>query len=369
MFSDSEWDRLTRHLTGDCSPIEREAIEAWIEEDPRRKARVETLKKLWTAADAEPRPRDLDAAWDKLKARAEHEKSDDFPSEAAGKNDSGRSPVKRSPQTRPRGRRTRRQWVSASILGALLLGAVATAVMFGSQSESSPSRQPRVIATDAGERTRIQLADGSTVHLNAESRLTVSPSFNDERRVVRLQGEGYFDVSPGGAFVVKVRDTQVQVLGTAFNVRAYSSDNHVSVVVAEGTVGVDATEDDRAQKMLQSRQQALVSSTGQVQVTSDVTLAHHLGWRNGRLVFRSTPLRTVIRTLERQYGVKGWLLDDELADRQLTAAFDDKSLDQVLDVVALSLEIGYRRSDSTVVFGHPERDELDVPSSLVPPSR
>jgi len=369
VFSDSEWERLARYLTGDCSPEEREAIEAWIENDPRREARMDELKRIWALSDAEPRPRDLDAAWNDLESRIGREERDDESLRSVGGTDDGHSPRERSPRSRPRGRRSGRGWTSVGLVAVTLLLAGAAAVLFTPLEESSSPPQPRVIATEAGEGTRVQLDDGSTVHLNAKSELTVTPSFGTDRREVHLEGEAYFDVTAGRPFVVNARDTQVRVLGTAFGIRSYTSDDHVSVVVAEGKVGVDVVEDSAPEQTLGSRQRAVVSSTQDIRVTSDVTLAHHLDWREGRLVFQGTPLRSVMRTLERQYEVSTWLLEDSLAHRELTATFADTSLEEVLNVIALSLDLGYRHSDSTVVFGRPGHEELNAPASPSPSSQ
>lgn len=368
MFSDSEWDRLVRYLTGECSPAERDEIEAWIDENPRRKARVEELKGLWEASDAAPRSRDVDAAWDALRAQIERDENE-RERESDADRGSVRSPEEREARPQCRKRQSRWRWVSAGIITATLLFVAVAAFLFAPTHESAPLSEPRVITTEAGEQTRVQLSDSSLVRLNAESQLTVSPSFGDERRVVRLQGEAYFDVKSGAPFIVKARDTRVRVLGTAFGVRSYSSADQVSIVVEEGKVGVDAREDAALERTLGPQQRAVVSSTGGVEVRSNVLLSRYLGWRHGRLVFRSTPLRTVMRSLERQYGLQTFLLDAPLADRELTATFSDEPLSEVLQVIALSLEVGYRHSDSTVVFGRPERNELTSPSAAASPSR
>lgn len=366
MFTESEWARITRYLTGECSPAEQEKIESWIEADARRQACVEKLKRAWDASDAEPRPRDIDAAWGRMQERMEEEEREQH--EADAESDSGRSPVERAPRSQPRARRTRRRWVSAGIIAVTLLCAAAAVILFTPQHDAPAPPEPRVVSTASGEQTEVQLSDSSTVQLNAASQLTVSPSFGEDERVVRLEGEAYFDVTAGSPFIVEARDTRVLVLGTAFGVRSYSSDDSVSVVVAEGEVGVDVAENGPPEETLSPQQRAVVSSTGGIQVSSNVPVERHLSWRSGRLVFQGTPLRSVRRSLERQYGVQTFLMDDALSDRKLTATFTDESLSDVLKVVSLSLDIGYRRSDSTVVFGRPERNNLNVPSPAPSPS-
>jgi len=232
------------------------------------------------------------------------------------------------------------------------------AVYLGLQEPSS-SEEAQIHATQPGEHTTVQLSDGSTVMLNAETQLRVGDAFGTDRREVQLEGEAYFEVEEAGTpFVVETENTSVRVLGTAFGVRSYSLEKEVSVTVAEGTVGVHPADDEATEKTLTENQRALVSETGSISVTSGVSLDEYLGWRTGRIVFKNTPLREVTWELERRYGYPVWLLDSQLADRRLTATFQDESLEQVLDVIALSLDVGYRKGDSTVVFGRPDRQDL-----------
>jgi ferric-dicitrate binding protein FerR (iron transport regulator) len=209
----------------------------------------------------------------------------------------------------------------------------------------------------------VSLADGSSAMLNADSRLQVAASYGDERRSLRLDGEAYFEVEPGSPFVVETETARVRVVGTSFGVRSYEQEETLSVVVAEGTVGVDPEGDATPERTLGRKQRAVVSSAGEMNITSNVALDAYLGWREGRLVFNSTPLPEVIDDLERQYGLRIALLDSELADRRLTTTFENQSFEDVLDVIALSLDIGYRRTDSTVVFGRSDRPDFQSPSA------
>ena len=250
-----------------------------------------------------------------------------------------------------------------SIAAVCLLAAAALTLLQDPTRSSTETPDPRVVSTEPGERATIPLADGSSVMLNADSRLTVAAAYGDERRFLRRDGEAYFDVEPGSPFVVETETARVRVVGTSFGVRSYEQEETLSVVVAEGTVGVDPEGDATPERELSRKQRAVVSSAGEVSVTSNVALDSYLAWREGRLVFNSTPLPDVIDDLERQYGLRIALLDSELADRRLTTTFENQSLGEVLDVVALSLDLGYRRTDSTVVFGRSDRPDFHDPSA------
>ena len=360
MRSDSEWSVFTKYLSGACTPEERERIEAWLEEDPERRARLEELRAVWEATDADPASRDVDAAWQQVERRLTPESDRDASSSPRASTPSRRT--RRAPRHRSGRSRTRTRMI-VSIAAVCLLAAAALTLLQDPTRSSTETPDPRVVSTEPGERATIPLADGSSVMLNADSRLTVAAAYGDERRFLRLDGEAYFDVEPGSPFVVETETARVRVVGTSFGVRSYEQEETLSVVVAEGTVGVDPEGDATPERELSRKQRAVVSSAGEVSVTSNVALDSYLAWREGRLVFNSTPLPDVIDDLERQYGLRIALLDSELADRRLTTTFENQSLGEVLDVVALSLDLGYRRTDSTVVFGRSDRPDFHDPSA------
>ena len=356
MRSDSEWSAITKYLSGECTPEERKRIEAWLDDDPERRARLEELRAVWDATDADPASRDVDAAWQQVERRLNPE-PDQNESTAPPASRARRTPRHRSGRSRTRTR------IIVSVAAACVLAAAALTLLQDPTRSPTEAPDPRVVSTEPGERTTVSLADGSSVMLNADSRLTVAAAYGDERRFLRLDGEAYFEVEPGSPFVVETKTARVRVVGTSFGVRSYEQEEILSVVVTEGTVGVNPEGDATPERTLGRKQRAVVSSSGEVNVTSDVALDSHLAWREGRLVFNSTPLPDIIDDLERQYGLGIALLDSELADRRLTTTFESQSLGEVLDVVALSLDLGYRRTDSTVVFGRSDRPDFHDPSA------
>jgi len=360
VLSDSEWSDITTYLSGDCTPEERERIESWIDDDPRREAFVEQLREIWDVSDADPAPRDVDAAWQQVERRLNAESD---PGESSPTNASVQSRrTRRTPRHRS-GRSRIPTRIVVSIVAVCLLAAAGLALLRGPTTSPAEAPEPRVVSTEPGERTTITLADGSSVMLNADSRLTVAAAYGNERRSLQLDGEAYFEAEPGVPFVVETSGARVRVIGTSFDVRSYEREETLSVVVTEGKVGVDPEGDTTPERTLTPRQRAVVSTAGEMSVTSNVDLDRYLGWREGRLVFNSTPLPEVIDDLERQYGLRIALLDSELADRRLTTTFENQSFEDVLDVIALSLDIGYRRTDSTVVFGRSDRPDFQSPSA------
>jgi ferric-dicitrate binding protein FerR (iron transport regulator) len=140
------------------------------------------------------------------------------------------------------------------------------------------------------------LPDGSKVWLNAASRLKYPTAFNGKERIVELEGQAYFEIAKNAhqPFKVHVNGSDIQVLGTSFDVMAYPDEKTTNTTLLEGAVKV-------ADKILKPGQQAAVSGSDinirQVN-TEDV-----IAWKNGYFSFRDADLPTIMRQLSRWYDV------------------------------------------------------------------
>jgi ferric-dicitrate binding protein FerR (iron transport regulator) len=197
-------------------------------------------------------------------------------------------------------------------------------------------------ATTIGERATVTLADGSRVILAPHSTLRVPRGFGRGTRDLSLDGEAYFDVSKasGAPFLIHTRAVVTRVLGTAFDVRSYPEDRNVRVVVERGKVGVGTPRQTSA-VLVGGNMGIATDSTVIVAPVTDVT--PYTGWTTGQLRFREVPLRDVLTTLERWYGVRFQVTDTTLAQSRLTAGLDFSStadlvrtLEELLDVTATS---------------------------------
>ncbi|WP_374468761.1 FecR domain-containing protein [Phenylobacterium sp.] len=171
--------------------------------------------------------------------------------------------------------------------------------------------------TGRSQHRSLTLADGSTLHLNAETRLSVTLARN-ERRVVLEDGEAIFQVSADKdrPFTVAAADHQVRVVGTQFDVR--HREGAVSVTVAEGKVQVRPAGRAAARPVLLVPGQQLAIAASGVAKLSSVDPQEAFSWRSGRLVYRDEPLSRVVADLNRQFDQQIEIGDPELADIPIT---------------------------------------------------
>jgi ferric-dicitrate binding protein FerR (iron transport regulator) len=161
------------------------------------------------------------------------------------------------------------------------------------------------MTTPRGRKFQLVLPDGSKVWLNAASSLRYPTAFSGKERRVEITGEAYFEVSKNAAmpFIVKINDhTDIQVLGTQFNVQAYADEASIHTTLLEGAVRIRSHEQTR---VLSPGQQAQISnSQGDLLVVNQANLEQVTAWKEGYFNFSGASLAVVMRELSRWYDIE-----------------------------------------------------------------
>lgn len=265
-------------LGGDeVSDADYAALESWLGESPDHGPAFAEAQALWAALG------DDHAALDAALVRAAFRTP--LP-QAARHSSSPRPSSSRSGLSR------RRLWSAG--LGVAAALAVALVIVPGLIS------RPQTYVTAPGEQRTIHLTDGTTIVMNGGSRLTVRLS-DQERRVEMADAEAAFDVAHESdrPFRVIVGESQVEVLGTAFDVRRDAISTRVGVT--RGVVRVSDL-DDAAHNVRLTRGQAVTRSdaTGRLDMVAGST--DPAGWRSGQLTYENRPLSEVVVDLSRAYA-------------------------------------------------------------------
>jgi transmembrane sensor len=159
------------------------------------------------------------------------------------------------------------------------------------------------VVTPRGGQYKLQLADGTTVFLNAESSLRFPVAFEGKERRVILEGEGYFEVAKDASrpFVVELKSgREITVLGTRFDVRAYVDEPVESATLLEGSVRVASGE---RSAVLAVNDRVALQPDGSLLVTKDDWADASIAWTRGLFRFRNASLGEVMRQIARWYDV------------------------------------------------------------------
>ena len=176
-------------------------------------------------------------------------------------------------------------------------------LMYDPANNNSKEIVYNTISTPNGGQYQLELPDGSLVWLNATSSIHFPTSFVGKERRVEVTGEAYFEVAKNRdmPFIVTVNGSEVQVLGTHFNVNAYSDEDNVKTTLLEGSVKfVSGTNIN----MLRPGQQSQLASNGLIKVVSNVDVDEVVAWKNGMFDFDNAGIETVMRQLSRWYDVE-----------------------------------------------------------------
>lgn len=217
------------------------------------------------------------------------------------------------------------------------------------RSKSTNELEYHLIKIPRGGGYSLVLADGSRVFLNAASQLKFPVVFAENERRVYLEGEAYFDVvqDKGKSFIVEAGGVEIQVLGTEFDVRAYSEEEEVLTTLVEGKVRIAVDETNVA--LLPSEQAVWIPSKEKMEV-KQVDVERFIGWKNGRWVFNKTPIWQIMNELCRWYDLKVEYSNEESKYENFSLnieRYDD--FKQILGLLEETGNVRFALSENTVI--------------------
>lgn len=207
------------------------------------------------------------------------------------------------------------------------------------------------IATPRGVKSEVRLPDGSLVRLNGGTSLTYPALFGDERRV-EVDGEACFEVAHDASkpFVVVAGEVASTVLGTTFNVNAYSEDDCARITLAEGSLRVDGGPASRSVRLRPGEQGVFDKRSGRLMLR-EVNVDRVLSWREDKLYFEAEPLGSIARRLERQFNVDITIDDERLRRIRFTGEFvDGENIDQIMRIISADSRIQSRSRKNRYVL-------------------
>lgn len=159
------------------------------------------------------------------------------------------------------------------------------------------------IAVPRGGQYQLKLPDGTVVWLNSASSLRFPTQFSGKERSVELDGEAYFEVAKNKEmpFKVHVRDMEVRVLGTHFNVMAYDDEESIKTTLLEGSVKVSNA---LQTAVIRPGQQASLKKSSGVLGVEEVNTVEAIAWKNGNFLFADEDIETIMRRISRWYNVE-----------------------------------------------------------------
>ena len=320
--------QVIRYLSDDLSPGERLDVERQIQEDPQKKQIWEEYRKVWEGVDKRSSVPvyDLDAEWNTLKGM--------LPNSATVE--------ERQPRTL--------LFYTYRIAAALVVGLLmAFAWIYATQLAGTQ----RVVAEN--DPVEVMLEDGTEIVINRQSWIRIPKDMESGNRQIRLSGEAWFQVARDTLrpFIIHAGEALVEVLGTSFNVNAYRENDLVEITVESGVVALTAREDQQEQIVLRAGNSGTLekkSARLQLQPKAD---PNTLSWRTRELYFDHTPLQEVVSLINRVYQTRLVIANPQLEQCPITVTFSNQSLDAVLTVLEMTLELEIQREQGEIILDGP----------------
>ncbi|WP_200976052.1 FecR family protein [Echinicola sp. 20G] len=207
------------------------------------------------------------------------------------------------------------------------------------------------IETRVGNEYKLRLSDGTKVFLNAQSKLVFPVAFTGETRSVKLEGEGYFEVTPDKdrPFYVEVEGMRVQVLGTSFNVKAYTDESVTETVLVEGKVKL--LNGTSQETLLSPDEKAVLNKRSKEIAVSEIDAVSATAWINGKYYFNNARLEDIMTDLARWYDFETKYSSQELREVRFEGWINRyEELDPILRIIEITNKIKIERNGKELII-------------------
>jgi ferric-dicitrate binding protein FerR (iron transport regulator) len=310
------YEIIAKYLSGECSAKEKERLEEWKKQQPQNKKVFDELSGGWNKTSPPDYQVNVEEALEKVSAKL------------------GAQQTKKLP--------VRKLSISVAAIFILAFG------LFALIETRSPKSNGIVISTLADATpTEYTLPDGSVVTMNKSSILCYPKKFRNNERRIAFYGEGYFDIvsDKSKPFIIESGKTETRVVGTEFNLKT-KPDSTVRVIVTEGLVALRLTESLQEELLLEIGQAGEYSSKENRLIKEENQDKNFLSWKSGRLSFVDMELSKAIHDISRHYNVEIKLGSTEMDSLKFTATFEQLSLEETMENLALIIDAKIVRNES-----------------------
>ncbi|GHV23011.1 anti-sigma factor [Bacteroidia bacterium] len=209
-----------------------------------------------------------------------------------------------------------------------------------------------VVTVPAGHRVNMTLPDGTSVWLNARTTLRYPASFSKDKRQVFIDGEGYFTVRKDEKrpFFVETGQYRIKVLGTSFNVDAYSDSPVFETALLEGSLAIYDSNDASEKFMELKPNERTLAKDGQL-CKMPIEDFNSYKWIDGLISFKDQSFRSIMKEFEKCYGIT-IVVNNKNVDRVVyTGKFSySDGVDYALKVLQKNIRFNFKRDDNQRVI-------------------
>lgn len=349
MDNDRIWNLIAKKLAGEASAGELKELESALRMNPALHYSLEALMDMWKK-NSEQEPGHAEVAFQKHLERM-HSLGTDM----------GNPESSASLDVFPEAD-ARRNWKTPALAITAFFVMMLGYYFFEGRHPEKPIQKPVwEVITRNGSKTNLLLPDGTTVWLNAGSRLTYDSFYGTHLREVTLSGEAYFEVAknPEMPFIIHAGKINIRVLGTIFNVKSYPGEKTIETSLIKGSIEVSFPLQNSKKIILRPNQKLVIDKTELLSpsganriVAATVPLMHiqglskvgtdsifaETGWMQNRLYFKDMSFHELLKNMERKYGVSFHIADAVPDTIHFTGSFQNETVSQALEALRLTAE-------------------------------
>ncbi len=311
---------ILKCLSGTATAEEQEQLAHWTEQSVENKKTLEDYRQVWKLGDSKSLP-DFDSVSELKQLETKLNQED-----------------KKIKVLSPYGSLVFK--VAASITLLIVCSFLFYQLVFKTET---------IVKESGAEKIQFTLPDGSVVWLNERSKITYTSDFNSERHI-ELSGEGFFEVTrnPDKPFVIRADKSEVKVLGTSFNVRAYENESHNEVYVVTGKVSL--ADDSDQSIILSPGEEGILDKQKNLLTRNAETNPNDLAWKSKQLIFKKTSLTEVAETLEKYFQISITVKNPDLQKCRFTSSFNDPTLEEVIEAISIALNLNIVHQNKKYMF-------------------
>lgn len=305
-------DLLGKFLAQETDAQESALVENWLKQDKNHQKELDDYQFIWqqVASLKEEKKVDVDAAWNKVKSKIAAPKETKI-IEFTSKKQVFFTPIR--------------------------IAAAITLLMAGILAVFLNKKETEIISLKTTNQTLEQtLPDGSVVFLNANTNLSYLADFEGDTREINLSGEAFFKVqrNENKPFIIHANGSDIRVLGTSFNVKAYTK--NVKVSVESGKVEF---KHEKKQTLLVKGEEAEFEAEKDTIKRAFMLDRNTFAYKTKTFVFEDSSLEHVVNVLSENYRTKIILKNNNIKTCRLTTTFTNETLPNALNVIAETLNL------------------------------
>jgi ferric-dicitrate binding protein FerR (iron transport regulator) len=321
------YELFIKYLNNELNEHEDITLQSWLKANPEHSVIFDEYKSTWNLMDKvkDVANINLEKEWSKQK-NFSHIESQNF-------------------VTEEKMAKSRFQWSFSKIAAVFVVLILSAATIY----YILPQFTQEKIASNT-EIRQLVLPDGSEVTLNINSKIKYPTTFDKKERKVFIEGEAYFDVTRDAEapFKILTGEALIEVLGTSFNVSAYSTNEEVEVVVTEGTVALSSSVNPDNRIILERGAKGIYNPSNKYLVRKTNSDINFMAWKTGKIIFDNDSLSKVMNTIGKIYNKRIILENKDLGACTLTVTFEKQTLESVLNVIESTLNLELEQKDETI---------------------